>query len=179
MTREETTAILGVLKTAYPNFYKDMNKQQMLDTVQLWSEMFVNENIEVVKIAVKSLINTFKFPPTMADVKEQIYKLQYPETDDTTELYNGLKKAIGNSIYNAVDEFAKLPTIVQKFVGSPKQLREWAIDENFNDNVLRGQFSKQITTLKARQKEERQMLPEAKNMINKIIENSKIKFLNE
>ncbi len=179
MTREEAIKILSIIKLAYPNFYKNITKQEAEDTINLYQEMFQNEETKIVVIAVKCLISTFKFPPTIADIKDQIYKLQYPETDNIMELYNILKKAIGNSIYNAVEEFSKLPPVVQKFVGNPKQLREWAIDESFSDGVLRGQFIKQITVLRGRQKEDRQMLPEAQNMINKIIENSKVKFLNE
>lgn len=179
MTKNETTLILGVLKTSYPNFYRDMDKRELLNIVELWNEMFANDDFNTVKIAVKTLIQTLKYPPTIADVKEEIYKLKNPKNYDIVELYNKLKKAISNGIYGSVEEFNKLPPVVQKFVGSPNQLREWAIDENFNDTVLRGQFIKQIEILHKREKEECMMLPEAKEMINKILEETnKIKYLN-
>lgn len=180
MTKQETTMILGVLKTSYPNFYKDMDRRQMLDTIELWSEMFANEDLEIVEIAVKSLINTLRFPPTIADIKDQIYKLQNNEQEDVMDLYSKLKKAISNGIYGASEEFKKLPPIVQKFVGSPNQLREWSMDENFNDGVLRGQFAKQVEIIRQREKEEKMMLPEVKEVINNLLEKTNgVKYLNK
>ena len=179
MTKQETTMILGILKTSYPNFYKDIDRRQILDTIELWSEMFSNENLEIVKVAVKCLIDTFKFPPTIADIKDQIYKLQNSEQEDIMDLYSKLKKAISNGIYGASEEFKKLPPIVQKFVGSSNQLREWAIDENFNDGVLRGQFVKQVEIIRQREKEEKMMLPEVKQIIDKSLEKTnEVKYLN-
>lgn len=179
MTRSETTMILGVLKTSYPNFYRDMDKKEMLNIVNLWTEMFEDDDFDTVKVAVKSLIQTLKYPPTIADVKEEMYKINNPQNYDVMDLYSKLKKAIGNGIYGSVDEFNKLPPVVQKFVGSPNQLREWAIDEDFNDTVLRGQFTKQIEILHKREKEEYMMLPEVKEQINKILDKTnQVKYLN-
>ena len=61
MTREEIIVILKVLKTAYPKFYTDMSKEEMLSTIDLWSEMFSHEDPRLVTLAVKNLINTFKW----------------------------------------------------------------------------------------------------------------------
>ena len=60
MTRDDTTVILGILKTSYPNFYKGMEKKEMYATIDLWSEMFENDNLNLVKVAVKELIQTLK-----------------------------------------------------------------------------------------------------------------------
>lgn len=179
MTKQETTMILGVLKTSYPNFYKDMDKRQMLDTIELWSEMFVNEDLEIVKVAVKCLINTLRFPPTIADIKDEIYKLKNNQQEDIMVLYSKLKKAISNGIYGASEEFKKLPPVVQKFVGTPSQLREWAIDENFNDNVLRGQFSKQIETFRQREKEQIISFELKETATRLLKKTNEIKYLNK
>ena len=56
MTREETLAIMSVLKAAYPNFYKDMQRQEAEGIVALWAEMFRDEPSQVVAIAVNILI---------------------------------------------------------------------------------------------------------------------------
>lgn len=179
MNREHVITVLGLLKIAYPRFYADFSKDDAEKTIILWQSMFQNENPETVILAVKNLINTFKFPPSIADVKEQIYKMQNAEVDDTMELYALLKKAISNGIYGSVEEFAKLPPVVQKFVGSPSQLRSWAIDEDFNDGVLRGQFLRQIESLRQREKEDKMMLPEVKDKMSKLLEKSNaIKYLN-
>lgn len=168
MNRDEVITILGVLKTSYPRFYAGMTKEEMYNTIDLWSEMFAHESPHLVVTAVKNLINTFKFPPTIADVKEEMYKLTNQENQSPIEIWNLIKKAIRNSGYYSYEEFQKLPEIAQKFVGSPNQLKEWALDIDFNDGVVKGQFLKQIEILKQREKEDKMMLPEAKTLLQQL-----------
>ena len=42
------------------------------------------------------------------------------------EAWNCVRKAIGNGIYEANEEFEKLPLILQRLVGSPNQISDWA-----------------------------------------------------
>lgn len=177
MTRDETVAILGILKTSYPNFYRNMTKEELISTIDLWTEMFAHENSQLVTAAVKNLINTFKFPPTIADVKEAMYKLTEQETETPVEIWNQIKGAIRNSAYGSYEEYQKLPELAQRFVGSPNQLREWALSSDYNDGVVKGQFFKQIEILKDRKKEEKLMLPEVKEMINRLSINCDNKLL--
>ena len=178
MTRDEVITILGVLKTSYPRFYAEMTKDEMLNTVDLWTEMFAHEDPRLVTVAVKNLINTFKWVPTIADIKEEMYKLTKTEEETPIELWNSIKKAIRNSAYNSYDEFQKLPEAAKKFVGSPNQLKEWALSTDFNDGVVKGQFLKQIEIIKQREKEQVMMLPQAREIVNQLINsNPNMKFL--
>ena len=162
MTRDNTIMILGILKTSYPNFYKDMSNSEMYNVLDLWSEMFEKDDLNLVKLAVKELIQTLKFPPTIADVKQKMDELTCKETLPV-DLWASLKKAVRNSIYNAEEEFAKLPEECKMFIKSPAQLREIAVmDSDVVDSVTKGQFLKQIETIQKRLKEDRLMLPETK-----------------
>lgn len=169
MTRDEIVVILGTLKTAYPKFYSEMSKQEMFNTIDLWTEMFAHEKTELVVAAVKNLINTFKWPPTIADVKEEMYKLIEHEKETPIELWNMIKKAIRNSGYNSYEEFQKLPEVAQKFVGSPNQLREWALSVDYNDGVVKGQFFKQIEIIQKREKDNKLMLPQVKEIVQNLL----------
>ena len=40
MTRQEALAIMAMLKTAYPSFYKDLSKEELSAAVNLWATMF-------------------------------------------------------------------------------------------------------------------------------------------
>lgn len=168
MTREESTMILGILKTAYPNFYKTMTKEEAYGTIELWADMFVNEDAKIVTIAVKELINNFKFPPTIADVKDQIVKLTMERTDLTAE-WDSLQKAISCGLYNSVEGYESLPPIAKAFVRSPSQLRELAMmDSDVVHSVVKGQFFKQGEVLRKRQEEDRRMLPESRKLMEMI-----------
>lgn len=73
MTRDDTVKMLAIIKAAYPNFYKDMPKAELNAIVDVWASMFTAESGQVVVEAVRSLICTLKFPPTIAD-DEQVGK---------------------------------------------------------------------------------------------------------
>ena len=171
MNREQIIAILKVLKTAYPKFYVDMTKDEMLNTIDLWTEMFAHENPALVTAAVKNLVNTFKWPPTIADVKDEMYKLTTTEEESPMDLWNLIKKAVRNSAYNSYEEFQKLPEAAKKFVGSPNQLKEWALDVDYNDSVVKGQFLKQIEIINKREKDSKLMLPEVKDIVQQLSSN--------
>lgn len=165
MTVDETKMILGILKTAYPNFYKDMSKQEMLNIINLWADMFKNDNSKLVTVAVKELINTFQYPPTIADIKNKMYYLTNQEKTPS-ELWNCLQKAISNSLYNSEKMFEKLPDEVKEFVRSPGQLRELAMmDSDVVHSVTKGQFFKQIEIIQKRKEEDKKMLPESKELL--------------
>lgn len=132
--------------------------------------MFEKDDADVVKLAVKNLINTLEFPPTIADVRKEITKLANVATDKPTAIdeWNAIKKAIGNSGYHADEEFEKLPPIAKKFVGAPRQLRDWGLAEDFNESVVRGQFLKQYEVLEERQRYQAMMSPEFAKLIGNI-----------
>lgn len=165
MTIDETKMILGILKTAYPNFYKEMSKQEMLNIINLWADMFKNDNSKLVTVAVKELINTFQYPPTIADIKNKMYYLTNQEKTPS-ELWDRLQKAISKSIYYSEEEFEKLPDEVKEFVRSPRQLKELAMmDSDVVHSVTKGQFFKQIEIIQKRKEEDKKMLPESKELL--------------
>ena len=56
MTRDETRKILAVLRTAYPNFYRNVSDSDVTDTLNLWDSMFTDDDPRLVAAAVKSII---------------------------------------------------------------------------------------------------------------------------
>lgn len=168
MNKEQAIVILKMLKVAYPRFYANMTKDEAENTLNLWFDMFKDDNPKLVICAVKKLITELQFPPTIADVKQAMYKL----TDDTEtpiELWNALAKAVRNGLYGYKEEFEKLPDDVKAFVKTPIQLKEMAImDSDTFHTVTKGQFLKQVEIVQKRKKEDKMMLPEIKEIINGI-----------
>ena len=56
MNRDETLVIMGVLKAAYPAYYRDMSKKDALGAVSLWNAMFEDKPYLLVEAAVKSFM---------------------------------------------------------------------------------------------------------------------------
>lgn len=128
MTEEETLKILAVLRGAYPQFYRSMDKKEAVSIVSLWHGMFSDDDYLVVGAAVKTLIASDDkgFPPTVGQVKAKIRLLTEPEEVTEMEAWGIVMKAIRNSGYNSVEEFQKLPPVLQRVVGNPAQLKEWS-----------------------------------------------------
>ena len=125
MTNTETAAVLAVIKTAYPRYYESKTKRELQETISLWQTMLAEYAPSVVNAAVKSIIATSKFPPSIAEV----------------EAWGLVKNAIRNSTYNSVEEFEKLPKAVQLTLGSPSVLKEWAMsEENGMEKVVASNF---------------------------------------
>ena len=162
MNKQEVVAILKVLKANYPRFYNDTTKEEAEEIVNLWSMMLANDNSRNVMEAVKVLINSLKYPPTIADIREKLNLITKVEDELTEgEAWHLVFKALSNCNYNAVDEFKKLPSIIQKIVGSPNQLREWAMMETDTVNsVIQSNFMRSYK-VKVKEKIEYDMLPES------------------
>lgn len=163
MTREETSQMLTLLKVAYPNFYGKMSAKDGMATLNLWAEMFADDDVNVVKFALHRLIETHTgFPPDIAEVKSHIRLLVQASTGEPTdeELWRILRKAASNGLYGSCEEFERLPPVLKRYCGSPSALREMAMqDEKTLDTVVHGQFLRQISGIRERQ-EYHDSLPE-------------------
>lgn len=71
MTKEETIKIMAILKAAYPNYCRDQSKEDALVSVEIWHKCLTEYEYITIAAAVKTLIKTLKFAPTIADVIEE------------------------------------------------------------------------------------------------------------
>lgn len=72
MTREETKDIMAMLITAYPYLTKQKSNKDMSLMVDLWASSFVTVPYEIVQLAIKKLIATSTFAPSIAEVRAKI-----------------------------------------------------------------------------------------------------------
>lgn len=157
MTRDETVNIIRIMVDSYPN-YKPNN---LSETVDVWHTMLSDYDYNLVSMALKSYIlsDTSGFAPAIGQIVAKMHAITQPQELNEMEAWSLVSKAIRNSIYNAADEYAKLPPIVQKAVGLPSQLMQWAIDDNYNESVVSSNFMRCYRIELAREKE-LSMLPE-------------------
>lgn len=157
MTRDETVNIIRIMVDSYPN-YKPNN---LSETVDVWHTMLSDYDYNLVSVALKSYIlsDTSGFAPAIGQIVAKMHAITHPQELNEMEAWSLVSKAIRNSIYNASDEYAKLPPIVQKAVGLPSQLMQWAIDDSYNESVVSSNFMRCYRIELAREKE-LSMLPE-------------------
>jgi len=154
----ETAKLMAVLETAYPMFYAKKTQQEREDAIKLWAEMFADEPGELVAMAVKALIKSrvSTFPPGIGEITEKIQQITQPDQMTEMEAWSLVAKAVSNSAYNSGEEFKKLPPVVQRLVGAPSQLREWAVkDGEVFNSVVASNFQR---SYKVRAKNEQDYL---------------------
>ena len=162
MTIDETAAIMDILATAYPRFYSGPDAPDSDKVLALWADLFADDEPSLVGAAVKSLIASDErgFPPHIGAVKEQMRKLANPQELTEGEAWALVAKAVRNSIYGAREQFEKLPPELQKLVGSPAQLREWAVmDSGTLHSVVSSNIQRAYKAVVKRERE-RAKLPE-------------------
>lgn len=96
--------------------------------MDLWKTQFNGVEDEEVLNAVNILISTNKYPPTIADIKEQFQKYDYIPDELIWQL---VLDAGSNANYNAQEEYDKLPEKIKKVV-SVGELKEIALSSNEN-----------------------------------------------
>lgn len=138
MTREDIQDFLAMVQATYPNY----NPPSKTAAINAWAmaleEYSKNEIIMAFKVYMKTSITGFA--PTPGQLIDKLQTIKHPQELNEMEAWSLVSNAIRNSGYNSEGEFFKLPPLVQKAVGSPSQLRIWALDEDFNENVIMSQF---------------------------------------
>lgn len=163
MTEAEVLKIFAVLEVAYPAFNNKLSDDEYNGKINLWSEMFMDDKYEIVGAAVKAYIATDEtgFAPNIGQIKALIRKLTQPEQMTEAEAINIIMKAARNSIYNSVEEYKKLPPMLQRLVGSPMQLREWGISDSKTINTVVSSNLQRSYRVLAQRQNELDALPES------------------
>lgn len=165
MTREEIQDFLAMIQATYPNF----NPPSKTAAVNAWTLALEEYEEKAVHMAFKLYMqtNTRGFAPVPGQIIEKIHTMTQPQELNEMEAWSLVSKAIRSSGYNSTDEFAKLPPLVQKAVGLPSQLRTWALDENYNEEVAMSGFQRAYKSELKRHEELQKMPQSVRNLIEK------------
>ena len=112
---------------------------------------------EAVKIYITT--DTSGFMPSIGMIKKSIAQNRISNELTEDDAWTRICEAASNGLYNAEEEFNKLPDTLKSFVGGPSRLRDWAMMdiETFN-SVVESNFRKSYkATIK--RKEELLMIP--------------------
>ena len=74
MTREETKAILKVIKTSWPHSFSKATREELMDTLNLWAGSLAGEDVNIVSAAVRHMVESgeYRYAPTVGEVKKLI-----------------------------------------------------------------------------------------------------------
>lgn len=177
MTLDETITILKVIKAEWPHSFKGITRQDADAKLNLWAEMFKDDDPVLVGAAVKSLIvgGGLEFAPTIGAVKEKMRELAEPEQMTEAEAWARVKKAVCRSAYNSQQEFDKLPETLQRLVGSPYQLRDWSqMDIDTLDSVIGSNFQRSYKVRAKRDREYAAIPEDVKKAVAGVVEHLRL-----
>lgn len=163
MNRDEAKEVVKRITYAYPSF-KPMSMSEMVD---MWTEMFECFDVNVVMAALKTYVatDTSGFAPAIGKIMEIIRSFQTAGTEEMSDLeaWSLVRTAIKDGTYHSAERFDELPKIVQKVVGSPGNLREWAgLDSKEVSTVIQSHFLKSYRVEVKRQQDYRSVPEEVK-----------------
>lgn len=165
MTRKQIQDFLAMIQATYPNF----NPPSKTAAVNAWTLALEDYDEKSVHMAFKLYMqtNTSGFAPVPGQIIDKIHTVTRPQELNEMEAWSLVHKAICNSTYNSVSEFEKLPPLVQRAVGLPDSLREWAMTENLNHEVVMSNFQRAYKAELKRHEELQKMPQNVRNLIEK------------
>ena len=164
MTRDETKKIIRFIADSYPNY----RPSDISETIDVWNMMLEEFSYQQVAVALKAYIltDTSGFAPSIGQLVGKMQMVSQPNELNEMEAWALVSQALKNGYYGAEEEFAKLPELVQKAVGTPANLRAWAhTDEQSIENVVQSNFMRTYRTVVKRENECAKLPPSIKNLI--------------
>lgn len=162
MVKEEWKNIVINLKSAYtsPNFLPDETSWRV------WLYALADLPAEVVGASAVVYIQQNHFPPTIADLREIASRfMEDGDEQNEIEAWTCVSKAIRNSTYHAEESFEKLPPLIQKAVGSPAVLKEWAMSDYDSIQVTQSNFMRNYRVVSTREKEAKRLSPQIRETL--------------
>lgn len=175
MNLEESYQILALLQANYPDTFRGMSDEAAKVKIQLWADMFADYPFDAVAAASKAFMatDTKGFMPTVGQIMEQIQKMRHGGDEMTpAEAWARVSLALRNSTYASAEEFEKLPPELKRAVGSPSQLREWAMmDTETVQSVIGSTFQRSFQIRQNRDRDMKKLPGAVRKFISGVAEN--------
>lgn len=181
MTEGEAKKLFAVMTVAYPNYRID----DIEYTAKIWVDFLRGYSYEQVNMALRTYIttDTSGFAPSIGQLLDKLHAIQSPQELNEMEAWSLVSKALRNGYYGAVEEFNKLPPLVQKAVGSPDNLRNWSqTDVKAIETVIQSNFMRSYAAIVKREYEIKKMPVDVQALIenvNKTSYSAQIGFKNQ
>lgn len=142
MQASEVAQLVAVIAAAYPSFEVDKAR------IAVWVQMIGDLDYELAETAVRRHIALSRFPPTIAEIREQaLVASRGPEpsgAESWMEFINGIRKYSLYSGKEALESFCPTTRRVAEAIG----WRDAYMSENVD--VLRGQYLRMFEQLRQR-----------------------------
>ena len=187
MTQAETAKLIYVIKTTYHKSFERMEDEDFDNLILAWGAVLSDYTYEQCNAGLRIYLasDTKGFPPVPGQIIDCINRtIPRPESAMTAEeAWAKVRKAVGNSNYNAVEEFADLPPMIQRAVGNAESLRLMArIPSDDLETVNKSHFVRAYNALNARAEADAKLPPSLQRLTQTVsarIDGNTIKGIEE
>lgn len=107
MTLEESVKLLALIKLAYPNSYRDIDKDTQLATVNMWQRAFDTTPFPIMELALDHFVKASKFPPTIAEICDELKGIYYEAWENVMFLEDGEQQNFYKRIMQHTERFTE------------------------------------------------------------------------
>ena len=116
--KKDIVEAITLLKITYPSALKDLSEQELSLMVEVWVKDFEKVPKEIFNKAINNIRNKNKFFPSIADIKEEIAKMQISDIPDAEDEWQEVIKAVHNfGSYREQQALSNLKPYTAKIVG--------------------------------------------------------------
>lgn len=108
MNKQEATQLLALIKVAYPTAYRDLDAATKKATVNMWQMSFPDVPYPIMEQAFNHFRMVSKFPPTVAEMVEELKNMHYQATEGAL-----INKNLGND--EAVRKYKMVMDITARY----------------------------------------------------------------
>ena len=171
MKLEESYMFVAKLKTYYPRYYTRLTDNEINMLAESWTELTEDITIDIMLICLKRHASTNKWPPTIADIRQDFISMIGNSAIDEGQAWLLAKKYqkrnyFGPGVVVGEKDNSDIPAEIQQVV---QQIGFEAMMMSENENVMRSNFLNIYKTIKQRIKIDNQVL--------KFLKSSEIKKL--
>lgn len=171
MNKADTIKMIAVMVKAYPNSDKYQTETDIQQTVNLWATVFVDDDVNIVNLALMKHIQTSKWPPSIAEIREIMMTIQCPDLIPPDEAW----LAVSDVMYSA-GEFGygaenSLPPLIRRAVSSIGWSNLWQMHRSGSMGKTAGMdrvaFMDIYKPLYERERQRMQLAPSIREKIDK------------
>jgi hypothetical protein len=171
LNKEETSKLFSIISAAFPKDTafavpkSEKEEDQRKETIRIWQIVLADVPFDLAQAAVLSHSTTCVFPPSIAEIKGWVLKIQTPQigADEAWEMTRKAVRKFGRMC--KFEAMASLPpavkTMVERF-----GWHDLCMSENID--YLRGQFYKMWDVVSKREQEKAALPPAVRKLIGQI-----------
>lgn len=138
MTKMGIAQCISLIKITFPHYYMNFTEKEMEALIKEWNVQFKNDEDKDIYMALQKCISLSTYPPSIASIKEKLYE-SIDDGKSAEEMWELVREASHNSIYNSYKEWTNLPKDVQKII-SEADLRDIALSNTESIRFIKKDF---------------------------------------